>query len=152
MTVKRLALKAKTIKNNKTAKKIEFVGYSGGLVDLSDHDLDAPAVYDLETLRIANGGKMKLMYNHRTAIGHTTMIENSKKAVSGEAVLSVKNRITKKIENAADAEFPYEMSMGLDARKIKVLYFPNGTIANGRTFKREMYVIKNTSLDEITVT
>jgi hypothetical protein len=93
-----------------------------------------------------------LLYNHRTAIGHTDKIENNKKQVSGLGTLSIENRITKHIKNAAGNEFPYEMSLGMDARKVTVKFFPNGTIINGRKFKQPMYVIGNTIVDEITVT
>lgn len=92
------------------------------------------------------------MYNHRTAIGHTNEILNTGKAVSGTGTLSVENRISKKIKNAAENQFPYEMSLGMDARKIKIDYFPEGTVLNGRTFKKPTYVIKNTLVDEITIT
>jgi len=129
------------------------VGYSGGLVDLSDHKLDHPAVYDLETLRIINRGKMKMMYNHRTPVGKTTRVENSRKKVAGEGLLDETNRVAKKITNAAKTEeFPFEMSMGLDARRIKLFFFPKGTIVNGRRFTKPMYVIKNAILDEMTIT
>lgn len=129
------------------------MGYSGGLVDLSDHELDHPAAYDLESLRIVNNGKMKMMYNHRTRIGETTRVDNTKKKVAGEGELNVPNRITKKITNAAaQKDFPYEMSMGLDARRVKLYFFPKGTIVNGRRFTKPMYVIKNAILDEMTIT
>lgn len=96
---------------------------------------------------------MKMMYNHRTPVGKTTRVENSRKKVAGEGILDETNRVAKKITNAAKTEkFPYEMSMGLDARRIKVIFFPRGTIINGRTFKKPMYVIKNAILDEMTIT
>lgn len=94
-----------------------------------------------------------MMYNHRTPVGKTTRVENSRKKVAGEGILDETNRVAKKITNAAKTEkFPYEMSMGLDARRIKVIFFPRGTIINGRTFKKPMYVIKNAILDEMTIT
>lgn len=127
------------------------MGYSGGLVDLSDHELDEPAAYDLESMTIKNQ-KLKLMYNHRTTVGHTDSIENSGAKISGRATLSIENKITKKIKNAAGNEFPFEMSLGMDARKVKVIYFPTGTVVNGRTFTKAMYLIKNTIVDEVTIT
>ena len=151
MPLTRLQVKTKTIRNSKDPAKLEFVGYSGGPVDLSDHGFDEQAVYDLDTLKIKNQ-KLKMMYNHRTAIGHTTEINNSGKEVSGVGTLSVENRISKKIKNAAENQFPYEMSLGMDARKIKIDYFPEGTIANGKTFKKPTYVIRNTLVDEVTIT
>lgn len=93
------------------------------------------------------------MYNHRTPVGETTRVDNSRRKVAGEGELDTTNRIAKKITNAArEEDFPYEMSMGLDARRIKVIFFPKGTIVNGRRFTKPMYVIKNAILDEMTIT
>lgn len=92
-----------------------------------------------------------MMYNHRTAVGHTDRIDNTTKKIEGEGTLSIENKITNRIKNAAGNEFPYEMSLGMDARKIKLTYHPNGTTVNGRTITKEMYVIKNTIVDEVTI-
>ncbi len=93
------------------------------------------------------------MYNHRTRVGETTRLDNTRKRVAGEGDLSETNRITKKIiNNAKEENFPYEMSMGLDARRIKLIFFPKGTIVNGKKFTKPMYVIKNAILDEMTIT
>lgn len=139
------------IRNQKKPTELSFVGYSGGAVDLSDHGLDEQAVYNLKTTSIKNQ-RIKMMYNHRTPIGHTTRVENTGKQIVGEGVLSIDNRISKKIKNAAKAEFPYEMSMAGDARKVTVTYFPEGTICNSRKFSRGTYVLDNYVVDEMTIT
>lgn len=92
-----------------------------------------------------------MMWNHRTTVGHTTSIENTQKNVGGKGLFSVDNKISKRIINAASEKFPFEMSLGLDARKIKVEFFPNGTIANGRRFNKPTYLIKNSLIDEVTI-
>jgi hypothetical protein len=139
------------IRNQKKPTEFSFVGYSGGAVDLSDHGLDEQAVYNLETTTIKNN-RIKMMYNHRTHIGHTKRVENTKKRVIGEGVFSIDNKITKRIKNAAEADFPYEMSMAGDARKVKVEFHPNGVIANGRRFTKPTYLLNHYVVDEMTIT
>lgn len=118
---------------------------------MSDHGFDHPVVYDLESLRVKNQ-RLPMMYNHRTEVGHTTRVDNSKTDLSGIGILSVDNKASKRIANAAAKEFPYQASMGIDAGRIKVEFHPRGMDANGQSFKGPHYLLKNAINDEMTIT
>lgn len=136
------------VRNATEPTAIKFLGYSGDAVDLKDYGFDHPVVYDLSSLRIANQ-KLPLMYNHRTVVGETTKVNNTKQVVRGEAVVTEKNGAAKRISNA---NFKMEASMGLDVSKSVIEFQKNGFNLNGQTFTGPHYIIKNALLDEMTVT
>lgn len=136
------------VKNAADPKRFKFIGYTGDAVDLSDYNFDAPVVYDLETLKVA-GDNIPFNYNHRVKIGQTDTIKNTKQVIRGTATITEKNKIAQRVENSAEA---YEASMGLDVEKAEVIYYSQGMTANGQEFVGPHYLIKNSLLDEMTVT
>lgn len=124
------------------------MGYTGDAVDLADYGFDAPVVYDLETLRIANQA-MPLNYNHRTKVGMTDHVENTKQVVRGTGAITEQNKAAQRISNA---DFNMEASMGLDVEDAEVTFSATGFNANGQTFTGPHYLIKNSIVDEMTIT
>ncbi len=148
MPLKKMFLKTKVVRNSQDATKVKFMGYTGDAVKLDDYGFDHPGVYDLETLRIANQ-RMPLNYNHRTKVGETTKIENTKQTIRGVGSITETNNAAKRISNA---DFNMEASMGIDASEIQVVFMKDGMKANGQTFEGPHYLIKNALLDEMTIT
>jgi hypothetical protein len=146
--LKKIKLKTKIVQNSSDPKRLKFIGYSGDAVDLSDYNFDAPVVYDLDTLKVQSQN-MPLNYNHRIKIGQTETVKNTKQLVRGTAALTEPNGIAQKIENSTES---YEASMGLDVREAVVTYHKDGFSANGQQFEGPHYLIKNSLLDEMTVT
>lgn len=124
------------------------MGYTGDAVDLKDYGFDHPVVYDLKTLRIANQ-KMPLMYNHRTKVGETLKISNTAQTIRGTGAINEKNKAADRISNA---NFNMEASMGIDAEDAEIEFHKDGFEANGQQFEGPHYLIKNTLLDEMTIT
>lgn len=124
------------------------MGYTGDAVDLQDYGFDAPVVYDLATLKIANQ-QMPLNYNHRTKVGMTDRVENTKQVVRGTGAITEQNKAAQRISNA---DFNMEASMGLDVESAQVTYSATGFEANSQTFTGPHYLIKNAIVDEMTIT
>jgi hypothetical protein len=141
-------MRTKLVQNSSQPNRLKFLGYSGGTVDLADYGFDAPVVYDLETLQIKDQ-VMPLNYNHRTKIGATDKVENSKQVIRGTGALTEKNKAAQRVQNSMDR---YEASMGLDVRKASVTFHREGLKANAQEFTGPHYLIKNALLDEMTIT
>lgn len=148
MPLKKIKIPTKLVQNNSASNRLQFLGYTGGAVDLADYGLDAPAVYDLKTLTIANQ-KIPLNYNHRTKIGDTDKVQNTKQVIRGSGSITQETKIAKRVKNNLK---DYEASMGLDASSATVKFYPNGFKANDQEFVGPHYLIKNTLLDEMSIT
>ncbi len=121
-------------------------------MDLSDEGFDHPVVYDLKSMNFVSQ-QLPLMYNHRTTVGETERINNSKRDINGIAQINIDNRASKRIINAASKnEVEYEMSLGLDVSNATLKFMKNGGTVNGRTFDHPIYVIQNSLNDEVTIT
>lgn len=118
---------------------------------MSDHGFDFPVVYELNTLEIKNQ-RMPMMFNHRTEVGHTTKVNKTDTQLDGFGLLSVDNKASKRIINAAANDFPYQASMGLDVRKANITFHPQGLRANNRQFNGPHYLMSNAVNDEMTIT
>lgn len=151
MAIKTLQIKCKRLlRNSADPTKLRFVGYSGGPVNLSDHNLKHPVYYDLATMTVAKK-TTPMMYNHRTEVGHTLSLDIGND-LKGTGVLSVKNKASERIKNATEAEFPYEASIGLDVDTVKIFTVTKGTVeVNGRVVNSPCHIVKNCVLKEISV-
>ena len=92
---------------------------------------------------------MPLNYNHRTKVGMTDHVENTKQMVRGTGDITETNKAAQRISNA---DFNMEASMGLDVESADVTYSATGFDANGQTFTGPHYLIKNAIVDEMTIT
>lgn len=89
------------------------------------------------------------MYNHRTIVGKTTEVTNTKQVVRGFGEISEENKAAKRISNA---DFNMEASMGLDVAEANIKFHETGVTINGQKFRGPHYVISNALLDEMTIT
>ena len=83
------------------------------------------------------------MYNHRTPVGETTRVDNSRKKVAGEGVLDTTNRLAKKITKLLDGHKigesvpldnisgKYGYSVEHDIEKLKAAYIAAWREKNG---------------------
>ncbi|GIW60308.1 MAG: hypothetical protein KatS3mg087_1374 [Patescibacteria group bacterium] len=145
---------AKVTKNGEGLTVIKFQGYSGGPVDLSDYGFDAPVVYDIQSLSTTQ--KIPILLDHREPIGHTTSVRkvDNNTAVRGKGVLSIPNNNSEVVEKSLENGFPWQASMGLSIRNFDDFqYVSKGeVIVNGRSLKAPMYIVKNASLKEMSIT
>lgn len=127
-----------------------FVGYSGGTVDLSSYGLDAPVVYDVESMV---GEKPPILYDHRYSepLGHTTELSIDS-VVSGKGIFSIDSQRATEVKNSKEKGFPYQLSLGLGVKDATIAYVKEGTVqVNNQEIKAPCYIIRNTVIEEVSV-
>lgn len=129
-----------------------FVGYSGGMVNLRDYGLDAPAVYDVKSIGISNSN-LPMLYEHKDPVGHTLSFDNSAGQLAGEGTFSIDNDRSREIRTAREKKFPYQMSMGLEVNDAVLEFIPEGQklSVNEKEFTGPFYLFRNTELSEMTI-
>ena len=108
-------------------ESIGFVAYSGGTVDLSSYGLDAPVVYDIESMSGDKG--LPVLYNHSyyEPLGHTTDLSKDEK-VSGSLTFSIESTMSQTVKNSKSKGFPYQLSLGLGVKDATIAYVKEGNV------------------------
>lgn len=131
--------------------QVNFHGYDGNAVDLSDYGFDAPVVYDIQGIHTQN--TIPILYKHKTEIGHTSSVVKTPSSVGAKGSLSVPNAKSKEVAEGAKNGFPYQASMGLDVDMASLKYHSSGKVTvNNKDFDAPLYVVKRSKLREMTVT
>lgn len=131
----------------KKLRKFRMTAYTGGKLLLAGFSY--PVVVDLSGISIPKKSRPILRAHDANRIaGHTTAIINSGGSLAIEGVISGANDTAREIIESADNGFPWESSIGAQARKMVFVDRGETVEVNGRRFTGPIYVARQSVLKE----
>lgn len=129
--------------------RFKMVAYTGGV--MRPYGYGSPVVVDLAGLKIAAQSRpVRYQHDPYSGIGHTEAITvEAGKQLVATGVVSRETEAAREVVASAKKGFPWQASIGASVEQYEFVRKGEATTANGRTFEGPLYVIRASTLNEI---
>ena len=131
-------------------RRFEMVAYTGAAMVLAGWD--APVVVDLSGIKV-RGSAQPILKDHSPSmvVGHTESVGVEAGQLRVAGVVSGAGRVAKEVIEASLNGFPWQASVGArpDPERVEFVKRGKSATANGQTFEGPCYIVRASTLKEV---